>query len=87
MKKSKVDQAYEYITGINRNYPDWPATFNTCTKEGCAESARGIGLCANCHEAELAKYVGTGMASMFHDIAKMKARCISEILDEVRSKQ
>jgi len=87
MKRSKVDQAYEYITGINRNYPDWPATFNTCPTEGCVNLARGVCLCADCYEAELAEYAGKELAKEYHAAVKRKADLLLKVLDEVRSKQ
>lgn len=71
--QGKVDKAYTHIRGLYANYPDWEATFNPCPTESCEGSARGTGICADCHEKALAKYVGVEMAENFHHCLKAKA--------------
>ncbi len=67
MERSKLDRAYDHVTGIDRNYTDWPSTFGACRTDECGNSARGCGYCADCHESKLAEYVGEEIAKNYHD--------------------
>lgn len=67
MERSIVDMAYDHVTGISRSYSDWPVTVNPCNTTGCSGSARGDGICADCHEKKLADIVGSDKAKELHD--------------------
>ncbi len=79
MERSKVDLAYDHVSGIDRNYPDWPSTFGACRTDGCGNSARGCGYCADCHEKKLADIVGVYPASKYHDAVKEKAEAYRQV--------
>ena len=86
MKRSNLDKAYDHIIGIQRNYPDWPSTFGGCSTDGCEGSARGCGLCADCHEKELAEYVGSELAHKFHSAIKLRMEVYGEIYDAIENR-
>jgi len=81
MGLSKLEQAYRHITGIQRNYSDWPSTFGPCYNDECTNSARGCGLCANCHEKKLAEFVGDELAGKFHAAIKQRSLIVGQIRD------
>lgn len=83
MTKSKSEEMHEHISGIQRNYPDWPSTFGPCATVGCTESARGCGLCAYCHESKLAGIVGGDLAFKFHHAIKRRAVFIAKMKDKI----
>jgi len=84
MKRSKLDKAYEHISGIYRNYPDWPSTFGGCITENCNNLARGSGFCAYCHEKELAKYAGDKPARNFHNEVKATNKAFEDLVNTIR---
>ncbi len=84
MERSNIDKAYDHIAGIRRNYPDWPSTFNECITESCRIQARGGGLCAFCHQAELAKYVGGAEARKFHQAVQEEAAICADLMRSIQ---
>jgi hypothetical protein len=85
MERSKVDKAYDHVRGIYRNYPNWPSTFGACREESCENSARGCGLCADCHEKALAEYAGKEAAKKFHDEVRATSAVYVELVDKIRT--
>ena len=82
MKQSDADRAHSLVSGLQRNYVDWPSTFGKCSS-GCGELARGSGLCADCYERKLAEIVGEGAASHFHDAVKARHKALHEMIDSI----
>lgn len=85
MERSKVDIAYDHVTGIDRNYPDWASTFGCCANNECNNSARGCGYCANCHEIKLATIVGGEIAGKYHAAVKAKSKAYGHVYDAADS--
>lgn len=83
---TKLDKAYEHVTGIYRNYPDWPSTFGFCSTEGCENMARGSGMCAHCHEKALAEYSGEEAARKFHEEIKAKSAAYIDLVVAIKSR-
>lgn len=81
---SKVDDVWQLIQSLARNYPTWPSTFSTCPECG-KHSGRGGGPCAFCIEIELAKVIGEVEARKLHEAIQNQAYAISIILDSVRN--
>jgi len=87
MKRSNVDKAWDHMTGINRNYPDWSSTFGACENDDCGNLARGCGYCADCHTEKLAEYVGDSVASHYHESVKLLKNMTTEMMDFIREKE
>jgi len=87
MERSNVDKAWDHIAGIDRNYPAWPQTFNTCKSEKCKNKARGRGYCADCHTKKLAEYVGDSVASHYHESVKLIKNMTTKMMDFIREKE
>jgi hypothetical protein len=87
MKRSKLDKAYVHVLGIYRSYPDWPSTFGKCSTDGCENSARGCGLCADCHEKGLAQYSGEEAAKDFHDKVKAMSQSYGELVTAIKGEE
>ena len=81
MDRTKTDIAYDHVRGIDRSYPDWPSTFGGCRTDGCGNSARGCGYCADCHEEKLAEIVGARPAKEYHDAIKERAAAYGRVYD------
>jgi len=84
MERSKVDIAYDHVSGIDRNYPDWPSTFGSCCQPECNKSARGCGTCADCHEKKLAKIIGKENAQAVHESIKNRCKVWGNIKDKMK---
>ena len=84
MKRSPVDIAYDHVSGMRRNYPDWPSTFGCCSEPECNKSARGCGVCADCHENKLAEIVGISYAHKVHESIKASCRVWGDLKDHIK---
>lgn len=79
--ETKEQEVSRLLGMISRQYPVYPSTFNQCRTEGCGNSARGDGFCADCLVEQLQEIVGPGLAERYRDAVATVSRITSEILD------
>lgn len=73
-------RAIELIHSIKHQYPRFPSTFGPCSREYCANSARGSRVCGHCLTVELGKLLeNTTIANQFHRAVQHLAKVESEI--------
>ena len=82
-----TDVARDYMTGIERNYPDWPSTFGPCSTKGCKNHGRGCGPCAPCYENKLSEVVGTYLAQRFHQAIKERVMVKKSIIEQLEGNE
>ena len=84
--KDKSSVTEFLIGGLLRQYPYWPSTFGPCNTDGCSESARGSGYCANCFEKKLAEFIGNKeLASELHRAIRQVSLLKHFVMEETQS--
>jgi hypothetical protein len=70
------------IRDVLRSHPSWPSTFGPCPVDGCANSGRGAGPCADCLVEAIAELTGDREAAVDLDLAAIaQTRAIMRLHD------
>ena len=76
---SKTEQFFSLLYQLNRNYGQGVSTFGACSTDGCKQSGRGSGRCADCCEREIAVLINDGeVAFCIRDYTRKASEAISE---------
>lgn len=78
--ETKTQEVNRLVGLIDRQYPFYPSTFGSCLTEGCGNSARGCGHCAECLVETLGDIVGPEPAETYHEAVIARHKAMSEIL-------